>query len=142
MNLKNKLLLEELATKIIYNWDLVQECKLAKYNLEMNKWRIELYSYIKDAPKEELDYVLSYIYENGPAKMYLEMNELVVQYKIEKNDTKLSTKIQNYFSSKIQLIRNLLTGENTNEQEICTNNSICVWGSSDVNSETGSNRST
>lgn len=135
MNYKEELLLQELAMKIVYSWDSIQDYKDWVYEKEIAKWKVEVYDYIIDptTSNEELDYVLTYLYNNAPAKCYLEVNELVSNFRIEKHEKKFS--IISYIKGK------LFSRRSINAQKVCSDNSIHVWGNGNDNTETRPNSS-
>lgn len=133
MKLDNRLLNEELATKIIKAWDNIQDYKGWTLECELARWKIELLSYIKSESKENLDFILKYLYDMGPAPVYLEFNSLVTDYNIEKNDNR-----SNNFSSIIHIYTKIK--EKIIGKKICFDSSIHIGRGINDNSKTRSGR--
>ena len=74
MILKEKLILEELCFKIIKRWDdILDNTNGWRQEQEISSWRLDLLNYVAtEKNSESFNYVVTFIKENGPAKVYLE----------------------------------------------------------------------
>ena len=124
MKLKKKLLLEEVAYNLILIWDDIQDYRLKRMEKEIASLKVMLYDYISTNPDSDVDYIMTYIRDSGNAKLFLILQEVVIDYRNERG--KFSNKI-----SKINF-RNLFKGIK-NAEKVRFDNTISIGGNSDAN---------
>ena len=111
MKLTLRLIYEELAIKIIRNYKNTQDYEEWVSKAELAKWKIDVLSYITSESDEGVDYVLNYIHQNGPSDVYLEMNNLVSEYRLERRSKKID------FCSIIKVkIKDIFTTNKSNKE--------------------------
>lgn len=138
MILKEKLILEELCFKIIKRWDdILDNTNGWRQEQEISSWRLDLLNYVAtEKNSESLNYVVTFIKENGPAKVYLELNDLISMYRIEKYEKSFIGRVK---LSIMELLGNF-NRRKTNAKEVCSNSSIRIGGSCNDNKNSRSGR--
>ena len=126
MDYKVKLLVENVALELISSYDSLYDYeKGARQQFLLNELRIKAVDFLEDATSEEVEYVLSYIKDNGPLRLYLDLQNTISEWKSCRNIKKSSSIIKwiNLFVRKVR----------KKNEKICIDNTIPVGRDSSSN---------
>lgn len=117
--LKDRLLLDEVAAKIICRYVDLLPLDSRKGDAEIRSLKVELYDFMTHTKDEELQYVKEVLKDDAPVKLSLIFSELLDEYYIDRYEHKFMFFI-NKILSNIKIQNNTKKEQKVNEE----NNSV------------------